>query len=364
MINNKDTAKTVCSFNNGELIQLSDYLDKYDIANHVPEKSIKEFITAIRNKFNIIPFLDQNNGRVRLLNLDEILKSPVIENLTEISDELRLISIKNYTGYAFIDKGEHDETYSAQIKDFAEFKNQVTEPPFTEVGDDQEGLFRLNEIRKNEYTGLFIPYFQQLTMLSNPDNANKIKWDFYSWIYEGNLYSGSSVSELRFESEITHPIKTILLPEKLRFQGDGVIDEEFFQLPRWIKSGNSELIPNPEKDSGLNLLFYKGIAQNLNDIDYPFATHNDDPILAFGSMSLSYHRQNGLVAQYWQHTINMFMNRGRIYETIINMPLAQLLNFDFAKKYKIHQGTYLVKNIKGNFTMDGIEYTSAEVVEC
>lgn len=366
LLNNVDTAKSLVNVSNEQYVWITCDRDKYNIANHVPKISIKKILSELRNKFNIVPIIDDSSKEVRLLNVDSILDKPVDSDLSENFSNLRLKEVKNYTGYAFIDKGSHDENYNSQVIDPRELEGQIVEPGFTVSDQFYNGYFRLNEIRKRNY-GVPTDSYLKLAALKD-EITEKIRWDFIGWLNHGNLYEGSSRNELKFESEFSHLMLDRAGAVTLKFWENNVLEDRYFRIPIWNIPGNSELIPDPNKDNGLNLLFYNGLKQNELYLYPTSGPDNDDTGYQVGEIlyNMSYHGTNGLVDKYWKKTLNMYLNRGRIFEADASLPVAKIFTIDWAKKHHIHGGTFMLKSIKGYFNYDGsITYdaNNSELIE-
>jgi len=354
LLNNVDNSKTQVHVISGTaVVGASETSDQghYDLKNHVPSKTIKSFLSSLRGKFNVIPFINESSGTVSLLCFDDILKQPVTANLSEFASSLKLKNIPEYTGFEFIYKGEVTPAFSVFDVDFNEYENKLVLPEVN-VSALQNGYFKLNGVYKvindSYFLGDLGSAFYQLVI---NEAGTGYEWKNLGYSEVGNIYIGDKANRLKFETEFGMTFNAGFM-----FQGA--------YMPQYDAQGISELIEfNPDKNFGMILAFYKKATPTKQ---YPDASYEDGIYLAHDfENTLINGTDKGTVNRFFKRTMDFYLNRGRIFSGNLSLPVSKLLNFNFAKKYTIHQGTYMVKNIKGYFTMNGVEYDddNCELVE-
>lgn len=355
LLNNVDNAVVTLTWVNGSYSSKASNRFNYELKNHVPEKSIKNFLQSLRGKFNLIPFIDDTSKTVRLLNFDEILNTPVkSENdLTSFVSPLRLKEIPSITGVEFKMSGEITPSFEADYVDYETVKNKLLNKnnPFdlsdlpTISGDFKENGIYIFKPDDTVYKFYGNKYYQ-LWYNTDPE-VLAYEWKDLGYSDIGNIYADNEINVKKIESEFGTTFAT----------GGAVV------MMSYEREGISEYIEaNPDKNYGMILAFYRPPNATYQ---YPQAYWADSRLAQDVNNVLINGGINGTVNNFFKRSIEFYINKGKIYETKPNLPVSKLLNFNWSTKYIIKEGSFLVKNLKGEFNYDGsITYKDSEVVEC
>lgn len=353
LLNTKDTAATEINVVAGVGTFQTYDRTTYNLINHVTETTITKFLKSLRTKFNIFPVI--NGNKVRLINLDQVLKLPAEEDLSEFSSKIVLDKNNAYTGAFFSNVGVKTPIYT---ENFLELEDVISKLvlPIIQAGDNSNGVFKQNEITQIEAAVDFDEYWQ--LQFDGPN---------YSWNILGNAdcanyLVGTSDKVKGFESEFSYTNRFF---GEINWLIEGIPEDPAPNIitPDFTFQGNTELLENEDIDTGLNLAFYQGLQNHDGSIVYPYAHYSNAKFGEAFTHILRYFGDGGLIEKHFIRTVDMYLNRGRIYKCKLQLPTYKLFNLDWAEKYKIHGGSFMIKNIKGKFTNTGIKYDSAEIIE-
>lgn len=331
---------------NGELLNVTQSRILYYEKNHMPTKSIKSFLNSLLGRFNLHTIIDESNKTVKIVNFDSILLNPANNDISKYCSSIKLKKVPDVTGIEFNMSGEIPTNLLEMIVNPEDISGKLILPEINPA-DKDNGIYKLNAYYRVNNDGEFGDAYYQIIR----NELGVVEWAFKGWANLGNIIVGDSEKLKKIETDFTYAFNYGAL-----YINGGI--EGLVQI--YDKQGSSELIEfNPEDDYGMVLAFYEPTSATQ---DYPKTKwfYNENGV----DITLIPGAENGPINTFFKHTIDFYLNRGRVYETLIQLPLSKLFSLDWAQKVTIHGGKFLIKNIKGEFTMNGVTYDSAEVVEC
>jgi hypothetical protein len=346
ILNMVDTAIVNIFFDNGIPFQVPTTRALYYPYKHLPSKTIKDFFKSLLGRFNTYPIINETNKTVRLVNLDNVLSKPIKADLSDRFSNIKLKDVPDYTGYEFTMTGEIPPNVTENIVNRNDISNKLVLPEITEA-DLLDGNYKLNGIYMvNTGTDLGYKFYQLIK-----DELGDITWKTIGYDGLGDIFEGTSVNPIKFETNFTYAFNYGVL---------SLSGEESQLIQRYDRQGISELIEyNGDKDFGMVLAFYIPVnEENIIPRTRWFYTNGDV------KFSLIPGSENGPVQKFFPKTLNMMLNRRRVYESDVNFSSSDIIDVVWDEKYHIHGGTFMLKSIKGYLNLDGsIDYDKAELVE-
>lgn len=342
----------------------------YHIANHLPSLTIKELLEALKCRFNVHGFIDDDNTSVRLVSLEQRIKEPVSQDLSEYFSKPVLKSQEDYTAIALIDAGEHSPRFDELVPDERSFSDDILPGVYT-PDDLMNGIFKVSNI--------VLVYFEESDkhsyyrlIRSDDEASSEYEWSFLGNRNYGNYYSSidETDNELKIETKATISPYTAD-NTTITVQTIGGLEEGesiVVKTINWNVEGNNLYISDEKSDVGFVLAFYNAYSEENETADKPefgFLPPQAGNInrLSGEENTLYFDGEKGLIQKHWKNTFEMRMNRGRVFESIPSLPANLLFSLDTSKKYTIHGGTYFIKNIKANLLSNRIDYEASELME-
>lgn len=124
--------------------------------------------------------------------------------------------------------------------------------------------------------------------------------------------------------------------------------QSVFVAPLWSAAMSAQFAPR--------LMFYEGIITTPTNT-YAQARQSLD------GYSLEWTSENGFYAKFWKEYARFLYLRAKVSREI-SFNLADLLNLDWAKKYRIDRVNYLIESISVRMTMKGLKAGKAELWKC
>ncbi len=298
---------------------------------HVPRMSLNDFFSGLETFFNIRFFVNNNTATVKLVSVDQIVKS---DEYTEFSD--RLISIvtepeEKITGFHLkMDMSTDDETYTIQAP-YQEWVLNSIKPPVQSVSDlagwPASTIFDTRFVVEQDTY-----YILNSSKEWQPITDMYYTWNLFSqWVYKNRDQSiDTKFSSLM--SENIDPYNAII--GNKRDEWESVTPKLLFI--RWEDNGTEN-----SRVSGRGFV-------TLNYL----VTH-----------SLLYPGENGLMNKYYKAYCD-FRISTKLVKIVKQMEFRELKNFDFSKKYMIGGVKYLVKSIQVVLKKDRIMPATLECYIC
>lgn len=334
---------------------------RYSLKDFVPKITIKDLIKQLENKFNTHFFIDDNNATIRIVNFDEALKEPPVEDLSDFFTKPVLKKVTRYISYAFIDDGVHTADYDAVTIDLREFASKILPDTYTietldgkafRVGD----VVRMYDLPYNAYI------YKQLQEKEYEDGEK-----YYAWVFvgiEGIGFSYSSLSET--EKELVFKSKVTFLPYSTTGISIRVVDNDDLEVRpvNLPMEGFSEYKNSENYEGNLIMAFYNKFGEQISGNDCPNPTAGSINRISGTSNTLYYEGEGGIIEKCWKNTLEHKMKRGREFESLPSLPIEKLFTLDTSKKYLIHGGTYMIHTIKAQLEDNAVKYEKSILVEC
>lgn len=331
----------------------------------MPDYSVKNLLDDISVLFNTRAFVNMMEQEMKLLNIDDILKSNQSEELTNIEKNSYNISTEEKKTFSLeIECGDDDDDYYPDEIDLNEIESYLNLSPVNSETDLE--LYEVENINKTQLVLNQHLYYK--AQLDNNDVQEVIPAAPNVAVYQpgegDDLRSGTSPV---CNDRITDPVTFIYDPGIPGHTPTEITRDRWLLLPRTelkLKSYN----PIPEKLMSPRLLFYRGMVYDQRDGEglepvpeiqphlYPFAssTRYDMNGNIVGNYELSFEGEHGLIENFWKQTLAWRESRKYI-SFKKRFTASELTNFDFSKKYDIGAAHILVEEIKITLSRDGIK---------
>jgi hypothetical protein len=241
---------------------------------------------------------------------------------------------------------------STQEDDYSEFTAKSTKL----AGFRSQQSYRLNfewsatdELTEENFkeTGTLIGSYASTADLPDPANEGSYalvlnlnavyRFQDNAWAYYTDCHreykAGAGVTEVKLE----------LSPLMMWSQFPETTDKHVY--PKILQEGSSAHLG--DNDHGFHLLFYRGIQQDADGYDYPFAsvTRYGPTGTALGNYELMLNGTYGLFENFLNEYYNWLMNRSRPVEYEKYFTAAEIQSLNFIRKKRIFQHLFLLDEI-------------------
>lgn len=313
--------------------------ETYNLQNHVPDKTIKEFLSALMAMFNAAIHWDQDNRSMRFVLNDKLVNDN--ENIQDISRYL-------CSGYK-IRRENAKKSWSAH---------------YLPDGSDSipgEVIQSLEE-------------FDIIAVDTFADLPDVFKAKTLYWVTDERLYYASqldfpfgTVSYAEYSKELTDSFSESTEDELLDINPDcdSLIDEhsnvdDTHHSPRAYPVVSQELISHvsgnaiskfdPHNPSNLRFLLYHGIIEDADDGDYPFGSSQeyDWKGNVVSDFNLVWNRptdnERCLIPKFYQNWLDFLLGAKEV-ECYFDLDALQLSRLKLYKKVLVNNIAYLIKEI-------------------
>lgn len=318
------------------------YADNINVANHLPEISNNDFISAFRKSFGFALFYDFSKRSVEIDFLNDVLASNKYLDLTHAlikeSEDIEVREKRNY--YYSFDSSDDIKTYS-QYEYLGEFKS-VHALPTPE---------KLNVVAK--------VINQNSIYLYHVTDENEYIWEFYSRC-ENSYKTGTS--------NILEVTPSIQIPKMSEYQ-ELYLPEINFEAQS--KAFNQSVTPTDK----LQLLLYRGL-KNFNT-QFAMTYASTMQYIRYGDFlwdgSLLWNNYRGLFYTYHEGWTN-FVKKSETITMKFNLDLEDIINImvlfkpqpnvpveDRIRKIRVENTTYIPRKISFELSMTGQTYGEFEL---
>ncbi len=364
-----DELKKLCEFNLHDITTLQKVgassvfnHGKAYLKNHLPALSIQEYLNNIKNKYNIITFVNEFSKKVKLLLGEEIIKDPKCIDITNLCGEnLTTIDETVYNDASIVSSVDSDDYYvQTYYKDMSEFRDRIkgSVGQFSDL-DNLSPVSAGDIYLVNQGLGSFYELKVEWNEISfsNPIYS----WEFLSMAAYQNYHSGFEEPKLQIENTIA----------SIMWHAVGIDKRNPARLWRVAllgQKGNSIWRSDKVSFSQKHLL-YHGLQKDSQDNDYPFGSflnlnYENNTV---GTLNLSYNdliaEGDGIVSHWWKNWLNWQLNIARTFEGFINFPSYMIFNFPWEKKHRIRNTNYFIKQIKVNLKYNAPEVGVSQIVK-
>jgi hypothetical protein len=289
---------------------------------HVPQMNLNDFLTGLETFFNIRFFLDNKNRRVKILSLDDIIKSPVCsENITKIISKSIEIEEK-ILGFKLEMELDSGDTETENISTYDE----------TQFGFIRDTVPTLNDLPCWPGSAeLDIRYVVETKSFYRMISGSWVLFDLVNFItYTKYLYKMAEGESL---STAVSPL----------FETGQAEAEVGCQRENWREVPCRLFFLTPVYDAGS---FYAMRANSYTT-----------------GMSLFYNGADGLFNKQFKAFLDFRMS-AKLVRITAQLSYRELQNFDFSQKYMIGGIRYLVKSLQVTIKKDRIMPSLLECYNC
>jgi len=318
------------------------YEDTWNLKNHVPNISIKNFIISIQNFFNI--FFRDNNGNIDIIDRTFILLSSDyidISNKIQSQYSKKINNLKN--GFILnLEKDTNDElmNHIESITDLIVTWWFDETPPPTYYNAIDLLNYDYVAYQKTETIPLTgDPYEKPTVILRDIGHDNPLSTDYYPDIIWSNM-AYTLINPL-FDNN-----KGVNIPIYMTSVLEGYVSGTTCPTVYAFVKGNSFFELNQK--TGFRLMLLDAI-----DLCNVVSTGRYNPNISGYDFAIS---PVWSYEQRWETFLNWYQDARKIeYIFDINFTIADLKNFDFTKKYKIGNHLYFIKSFTVSLTITGIK---------
>ena len=330
-----------------------------NIANHVPNVLITDFLIGLKNMFGLGYFFNHSNKTVSIKTFKDIIINPDYIEWSHNCFPSYTVSLKDkITGVKLISKFDSADANSNKITEIDE-NNCILESPVatfshlsTGAPYDQVATVRL-VLDENNYYILKLHY----------DRSRY--WDLFS--YNSQPFKVGKPPYMKIET----PFSSLMMHNGSNERPYG--GQRSWLTPHIDQKGNTVSGLQLNKSTGLyfkghdfapRLLFYRGM-QNASTADYPLGSCDvydySGSKIPDANLALKWDGIYGLYENFWKEWLHWYMNIRKAVKYNKYLTAEDLHQFDFSKKYMIDGVKYLIKQIDFNLSDINNENFLAEV---
>jgi hypothetical protein len=322
----------------------SPYESTFDLKNHVPQqKTISEFLTALRKCFAIAFYFDTKTRTAEILTLNEMLDSTDAVDYSGISAPSKTTNYETqYKGYKFTFTPDgNDAMMSERVQSF---EGKIILPPVVAYAD----LAALDHSKDN------ICYVEEENAYYYPEYDSGSS-AFLHWSYYSDNLNELDIDDA--ETEINPGSDTLVMFKVADdIAGGGKtwripVTKMLPNVPDFFQEGFPDSRRQPT-ETGIRFLFFRGWEPDSLGADYPLGSHDD--ILMDGSVisPLTYEMQwdgpNGLYIKAWAK-FTAWMREAREVEMDWFFTHLKWQTLDMRKKAFVNGVHYFIKSVDQEF---------------
>lgn len=324
-----------------------------NLANHMPNVTIGQFLNGLKNLFNVCIFPNIGNKKIKCLCRENIIMDEDYIDITDkIEPSLNVYPIEEYDGFKLSYEYDSADSYiSDNIKQLDGLNLQDEVDTFDDLPNDG-----------NENNDVRLVIDENLYYIWSWDPVNVLgSWNFHSFNYVSKT---GGEQELVIESKISTLAMYSGHDEWNRVGGSSPY---YLLIPQAEQIGN-----NPALYQFVNnaftprLLFYRGMYDNSSSVEYPLGSSDvydyDGNIIA--NYSLSWNGKYGLYENFWKNYLYWYLNIKQKVETNIILSIEDIVNLKFYKKHRIKNVNYFIDSIQVNISNNKISTAKITLFKC
>ena len=318
-----------------------------NLKNHLSDISVKEFIKALQNYFNVV-FIFKNNT-VIVKKIDDILKSTTYNDYTLKSVDFYNKEL-NYTktGVAISWNLDANDEFVKDINRIAEgnvyaFFDSL---PTGDVAGTTFGDVYVFTPPTADYSS----FFDIKTTQVIGGNELQILWESIQGngvLPTNSVHLFQNYYETGKELAVETNISTL-------YDGNETVPTVY---PECRQTGNSTVNLDKKIKNSFRLLFYKGdetIDIGLFSKGGRFAKDSD--------LYLGFYGPKGIIYNFWRHTIEYHKRLEYFIDRDFKLSASEIKNFDFSKKIRVSQEIFLVTELSVKFSNKGISLSTLKLL--
>jgi len=336
-----------------DLLQI---IDGFDLANHVPDIKISDFLNEILKLLAISIDYDSQNKLLKLVNLKDIIADSSSITFPGLIISQPRLEASTYSGYR-LSQPKTDSFASDTFKDISEleYKGEV------DIWNDLPNSG--NVINDCYYVTMRREYY----VWAYDKEFNILNWIFFSndFFHKFELIDETDDSEIY---EIDAQWGACMM------KGYPLLDNQFcapenrhWLIPKVNETGNFEgMPPDFTNEFSKYLLFYRGMQPDSQNNDYPLGSNDvydyAGNLISGASLSLRWDGEHGLWENRHRHWVEWLMKTTGAFFWQASMSPLQLSQIDWFKWYSANGTKYLLKKLTFNLYNDHIGQVEVEAI--
>ena len=329
-------------------------IDGYDLANHVPDIKISDFLNEILKLLAIGIDYDSQNKLLKLVNLKDIIADSSSITFPGVIISQPRLEASTYSGYRLI-QPKTDSFASETFKDISELNYKGEVNIWNNLPNSG------NEINDCYYVTMRREYY----VWAYDKELNILNWIFFSndFIHKIEAIDETDDSEVY---EIDAQWGACMM------KGYPLLDNQFcapenrfWLIPKVKETGNFEgMPPDFTTDFSKYLLFYRGMQPDSQNNNYPLGSNDvydyAGNLISGANLSLRWNGQYGLWENRHRHWVEWLMKTPGSFFWNASMSPLQLSKINWFKWYNANGTKYLLKKLTFNLYNDHIGQVEVE----
>lgn len=329
------------------------YVPGFSIADLLPEKSVSELLSIIRNWFNAVVWINKKDNIVEFDLVNDLLQKPYLQDLTDKLVRFKEVST-SISSYKFSTSGTDGHTF-----DVSNPPSYLTLLPPVSKESDLSGSPTAGDLVLVTQVNTYF--------LATETLENGVQWGPFlkggtdlSIGSDGKSFSPEALNGVKLEFVNALPSAYRINTELNTTNGfDHVLpsfDEELYRYD------NLEL-QSPVRDIDLKLMIYRGYQSHINGDasgTYPCLAvdvYGADGLKINGAdVALRWAGDHGLYENFWKRWVNRTLLTREV-KMYCKLSAVEVFNLDLRRKYRFNGVDYFIKSYKTKLTDSGEDLT-------
>jgi len=363
-------------------------LDKFNLKNHVPNKTVLSFLQDLKTSFNLAFIM--TNGELSIVSINDIIKGTEIIDITDkVVSDISQEKEDNY--YEDIELGfnlDSADEISANCKDIYaytidDYNNSPPPDPNASINSTPGTLTYVYDYNHNVYKCI-VDYSTFPVLSKDLELYSRFEFASYHTSFGDYWFDWYYPNRQKLNTTKNLVLKTNMMPvTNLRSEDLEPIGNLW--LPETGMIGCNFMDRDINKLESLRLIFYRGKMQyrllDTSISEYPFASadlydNKDDIAYNYRLRFINELTKNGvdisktsqayigtLFHSFWEDYINWYLTGKKKHTINIKLSPAEIKNFDYTKKYRIGENLYFIPSFEVQITGEVLSPVKATIYE-
>ena len=335
------------SINTVDTGDLNAIIEDYPLNNLLPDIDAFDFILDICKTLGIVFHYDHNRKRIHFVTLDEIMTDTSAVDLSKNILSKPSIDFEHYDSY-LLKYEDIDDTF------IQEYFNDIDDVNYLgEVGS-------LNNLPgdANYNDCYYVSEEKAYYVLKHDPTEDALTWGLYSLSFQFKISSTLLNHDEKKTFEYSLPSNPIMMRTSPKEDPSFGIDGRDILVPGTYRPGY--LVGMKKPDPAYYLVFYRGMANDGNNNEYPFGSSGykeldgSDATRDKFDFNLNADDAYSIYNQRFKKYLHWRVLAQGTYTFHKIMTTEDLVNFDFFSWYRILDMDFLVKELKFEITKNGL----------